>query len=268
MSTLEILSNLIQRLDSPELSDLSVIPWATPVISFGNLSSSRIATLGLNPSNREFVDSSGVELTGNYRRFHTLGSLNIEGWSEVREEHIEKIKSSCDEYFDKNPYDRWFKSLEKLIAGSGISYYGLFSNACHLDIVPYVTSTKWGELSIVQRHSLLKMTADSLGLLLRESNIEILILNGQSVIENLQSASRCSFKREIIQDWVLPRRSTKGVTGYAYTGTISQVSGVELGRKVHVLGYNHNIQSSFGVTKKVKDAIQEWISRSTKEVFC
>lgn len=35
---------------------LGAIPWASPVVSFGNPAISRVATLGLNPSNLEFVD--------------------------------------------------------------------------------------------------------------------------------------------------------------------------------------------------------------------
>ncbi len=38
------------------------ISWASPVPSFGNISRSNIATLGINPSNREFVDENGHEL--------------------------------------------------------------------------------------------------------------------------------------------------------------------------------------------------------------
>lgn len=75
MDIKNILSDLIENLDNPYLQTLSVIPWAAPIISFGDLSKSKIATLGLNPSNREFVDSSGNELLGFNRRFHTLQSL-------------------------------------------------------------------------------------------------------------------------------------------------------------------------------------------------
>ncbi|WP_249384114.1 hypothetical protein [Chitinivorax sp. B] len=268
MSALEILSSLVHRLDGPHLASLEVIPWAAPVLSFGDLSRSKVATLGLNPSNREFVDVYGNELTGHDRRFHTLGSLGLKRWADVRDEHLEQIRESCSEYFAGNPYDEWFQALNKLIAGANASYYGMFADACHLDLVPYATRCKWVELSSSQRADLLKATGDALGLILRESAVDVLVLNGQSVIENLQAICGCTFQRDAVPDWTLPRRASKGVAGYAYTGNICQISGIGLGREISVLGYSHNIQSSFGVTTQVKTAIQHWITQNAHEVFC
>lgn len=268
MSTMEILETLVRRLNGPRLRELNVIPWASPVISFGNVSRSKIATLGLNPSNREFVDVSGKELDGVRRRFHTLRSLGIKRWSQVSETHIELIMESCNNYFQRNPYDGWFQALNKLLVGANASYYGMFSDACHLDLVPYATACKWTDLSTVERTALLESAGDALGFLLRDSSIEVLVLNGRSVIENLQAIGNSRFQQRNIPDWTLPRRGSEGVAGYAYTGKISQVLGVELGREISVLGYSHNIQSSFGVTTKVKTAIQGWITSSANEVFC
>lgn len=268
MSTLEILSTLVSHLDDPWLHKLGVIPWAAPVPSFGNLSRSRIATLGLNPSNREFVDVAGIELSGYQRRFHTLKSLGIKRWSDATDAHLEQIQESCNNYFSGNPYDGWFQVLDKLIYGANASYYGLFSDACHLDLVPYATACKWTELSSTQKTALLNSGGNALGLLLRESPVEIIVVNGQSVIENLQLIGESKFHKNAISDWTLPRRASSGVTGYAYTGKLCQISGINLGREITVLGYSHNIQSSFGVTTQVKSAIQQWITHSANEVFC
>ena len=54
-----------------------MIPWSCPVPAFGDLLNSFVATLGLNPSNREFVDEEGNELEGAARRLHTLRSLSL-----------------------------------------------------------------------------------------------------------------------------------------------------------------------------------------------
>jgi len=267
-STIEIIAALVERLDGAELRKLDVIPWAAPVVSFGDLSRSRIATLGLNPSNREYVDVSGKELVGDDRRFHTLKSLGIKRWSQATDEHYKQILYSCNSYFEGNPYDAWFQALNKLLVGVDATYYGMFSDACHLDLVPYATSTKWGELSSSQRTTLLKVVGDALGLLLRNSSVDVLVLNGRSVIDNLQAIGSIKFRKRAIPSWTLPRKDSKGVVGYAYTGTINEISGISLGREVSVLGYSHNIQSSFGVTTQVKDAIQRWIARNSNEVFC
>lgn len=268
MGTLEILSSLVQRLEGSHLHKLDVIPWAAPVLSFGNPTQSKVATLGINPSNREFVDVAGNELCGHERRFHTLASLGINKWSDVTDTHLRMIQESCNNYFSGNPYGGWFNALDKLIIGANVSYYGLFSEACHLDLVPYATASKWTELSSAQRASLLNSGGNALGMLLRESPVEVLVVNGQSVIENLQLIGGNQFSKQAVPDWTLPRRSTSGVTGYAYTGKLHQISGIDLGREVSILGYSHNIQSSFGVTTKVKSAIQQWIANSSDEVFC
>ncbi|HET9407270.1 MAG TPA: hypothetical protein VFO39_08525 [Candidatus Sulfotelmatobacter sp.] len=63
-----------------------------------------------------------------------------------------------------------------------------------------------------------------------------------------------------MRDWRLGRRGTSHVQGIAYRGVLSRLCGISLSREVVVLGYNHNIQSSFGVTTQVVDAIRGWVS--------
>src|SRR5574337_132908 len=171
------LSALVERLNDPQLFQASVIPWGSPVPSFGNLSSSKIATLGLNPSNREFVDEKGHELNGASRRFHTLNSLGLREWSEVTEKHLNLILDFCQNYFSRNPYDGWFKRLDYIISGTSMSYYFPSGEACHLDLIPYATACKWTDLNPNQRSLLLDLTGDTLGLLLKDSPVELLVLN-------------------------------------------------------------------------------------------
>lgn len=260
------LTTLINRLDSSNLSDTNVIQWGCPVPSFGDLSNSQVATLGLNPSNREFVDERGNELQGPLRRFHTLRSLGLREWSEVDVRHLGMILESCRTYFNGNPYDRWFKKLEQVISGAKVSYYGSFRGACHLDLIPYATACKWAELTPKQRSLLLNIAGDTLGLILRDSPVRLLILNGRSVVEQFQNVAGIKLDSQEMPSWSLPRQSNRDVIGIAYNGTIDSISGVMLGHKVLVLGYNHNLQSSFGVTTKVIQAISFWIALASKEI--
>lgn len=259
------LSDLVERLAGARLSEASVIPWGSPVPSFGDHSSSRVATLGLNPSNREFVDHEGKELNGDARRFHTLSSLGLACWSEVNKGHLKQIADLCRDYFFRNPYDGWFRSLDQIISGTEASYYDASAQACHLDLIPYATECKWTDLSIRQRLMLLDLTGDTLGLLLKDSPIRLLILNGQTVVNSLQQISGVQLEKDVMPEWTLPRRTGSGVVGYAYKGLMNELSGVKLGREIVVLGFNHNIQSSFGVTRYVRDAIQNWVSRMAQE---
>jgi hypothetical protein len=259
--------NLIERLNNPSLFEASVIPWGSPIASFGDISNSKIATLGLNPSNREFVDEKGNELKGGQRRFHTLNSLGLDSWSEAKDKHLTLIAELCDEYFSRNPYDGWFKRLDYIISGTSMSYYFPSGEACHLDLIPYATALKWAELGQQHQDLLLELTSDSLGLLLKSSSIKMIVLNGQTVVENLEKISGISLKRTHMPSWTLPRKSGEGVHGYSYTGTINKIGNVKLKNEILVLGFNHNIQSSFGVTSQVQTSIRNWVTRKSRDVF-
>lgn len=249
------------------MAELDVIEWGSPVPSFGDLSRSLVATVGLNPSNREFVDEEGNELVGAGRRFHTLNSLGLESWADADVRHLHLILDSCQSYFAGNPYDVWFKKLDYLVRATGTSFYSLDRAACHLDLIPYATAKKWTDLSPRQRNLLLKLAADSLGLLLASSPVELLLLNGKSVVEHFEEISSTKLARIDMPDWRLHRRSGADVPGIAFVGKVSELGGVLLERELTVLGYNHNLQSSFGVTRKAVDAIRDWISERAAGVL-
>lgn len=256
------LSTLLARLDTPTIASTDIIPWGCPVPSFGDLSSSRIATLGLNPSNREFVDESGEELEGPFRRFHTLKSLGLRCWSDATPYHLRLILETCRDYFSRNPYDRWFKKLDIIISGTMRSYYDSIAKACHLDLIPYATRCKWTELDSRQRSRLLDLAGDTLALLLRESPIQIVILNGNSVVQHFETVANIRLEVAEMPNWALPRRNNEPVTGFAYSGVVRTLSGIRLDREIRILGFNHNIQSSFGVTNTVIQAIRLWIAKA------
>jgi hypothetical protein len=260
------LFTLLNRLDSSAIAGAGVIPWGSPVPSFGDPSTSKVATLGLNPSNREFVDELGNELDGPNRRFHTLRSLRIRSWAETEAKHIDLILESCRSYFHGNPYNRWFKVLDNVVNGAKASYYDVSASACHLDLIPYATVSKWADLTVRQRRDLLKASADSLGLLLRDSPIQVLILNGRSVVEHFEACAGINLERKNMPSWTLPRQSGQGVIGIAYRGWLGEIAGIPLRRQIAVLGFNHNLQSSFGVTKAAIDAIRHWVAKCSTEV--
>jgi len=259
--------DLIERMKDSDLSELDIITWGSPVPSFGNLSISRLATLGLNPSNKEFLDDAGSELSGFERRFHTLNSLGITDWDEATFDHYQSILNLCNEYFSRNPYDAWFKRLDYLISGTALSYYFPSSEACHLDLIPFATSTKWGELSNWQRSTLLNRYSDLLGALLKNSKIKVLVLNGKSVIDNFLKISNAEIEVERMQDWDLPRKESTAVPGYAYKGYVTNVGGIDLNNNVHIFGFNHNIQSSYGVTTAVQLSMRNWITTNVLSVI-
>lgn len=262
------LVTLLDRLSHDAARAADVIPWGCPVPAFGDPTVARVATLGLNPSNREFVGEDGAELVGEGRRFHTLASLGLAGWDEAGADHLDRILASCRDYFAGRPYDRWFRRLDAVVAATGASFYDPASPACHLDLIPYATARKWAALSTRQRAGLLTLAGDTLGLLLRRSAVRVLILNGQSVVSHFEEATGLTLARATMPGWALPRRSGGDVQGYAYAGRAHAISGHPLPHELLVLGFNHNLQSSFGVTTQVITAIRRWIGDAAREALC
>lgn len=253
----EILDSLIRTLSSNLIDATSIIKWASPVICFGDITKSTVATVGLNPSDLEFVDSDGNELI-NSRRFLTLSSLGLDDWTQIEPTHLDSILQYNLNYFENNPYKQWFDQLDYLISGTSHSYYFPYSKACHLDLIPFATSTKWGSMSSIEKRTLLQLSGNSLAMLLKESPVEYIILNGMAVVEQLQLISGVNLNKSNQTEWDL-NRSDSIVRGTSYEGEIQRLGEVDLDKSVAVLGYNLNIQSSFGVSSMVRKNIKTWI---------
>ena len=254
---------LLSPLKGGRLANLGVLPWAAPVVAFGNPAASRVATLGLNPSNLEFVGPEGTQLYGAEKRFESLQSLKLDNWGEATREDIRRIWHSCEEYFFRNPYDRWFKRLDRLLMKTGVSYYNrIGERACHLDLVPFATAEKWSALSRDQRTQLVQLGVPSLTRTLSASDVEVLVLNGATVVREFgQLLSGEGLHAQIQPTWSLQDGRVQGIS---YEGRVSAVGGIALRRELLVLGFNHNIQSSFGVTSQAVANIATWIDHHAK----
>jgi hypothetical protein len=255
------MDRLVAMLYAGRPTQLGAIPWASPVLAFGDPVRSRVATLGLNPSNLEFVDARGDQLLAPFHRFESLTTLNARSWDEVAKRGVRRLWEACEGYFFHNPYDRWFMRLERIIVGTGSSYYTqLGERACHLDLVPFATSRKWSDLTSTERSELTELGTPSLAKTIAASDIRVLILNGSTVVKE--------FSRQIPVGSLLVREMPSwalqggAVAGLAHTGVVSEIGGHKLDRELLVLGYNHNIQSSWGVTSEVVSRISTWVARS------
>lgn len=79
-----------------------VIPGTPPIVCFGDAKQAEVATLGLNPSDKEYLDGSGKELTGDNRRFETVESLEVESLEKASDEatfraHLARRARDLDE---------------------------------------------------------------------------------------------------------------------------------------------------------------------------
>lgn len=236
-----------------------------PVLAFGDIAGAEIATIGLNPSDREFRKVDGTELSGNQRRFPTLESFALNSWLEADHRHLDTILSSYSSYFLRNSYDGWFKRLSHLIEPSGFSYYFPYLNACHLDIVPVATEQKWGELTQRQQEILIEMYGQVLISILASSNIHTVILNGMGVINRFAKQYNVKLSSQRIVDADLRSETRNAVPAYGYSGILEATGLDDEVRRIRVLGFNHNIQSTFGMTNASIQAISEWLVQNLNE---
>ncbi len=265
MTAYSAFASFLEQLEDEQVREAGIVPWACPVPYFGRISSAQMATVGLNPSIREFADPAGDELQGSTRRFPTLTSLGLRSWTEADASHVGAIANACNDYFTRNPYQRWFDILDRVLTEADYSYYSDERSACHLDLVPFATHSRWGALGVRQRQYLLMLAGRHLGSILIQTSIRMLILNGRSVIAHLSSISDAVFDVAAVDGWAL-RAGSRSVPGFAYIGTATRIGGVHFEAPLALIGFNHNLQSSFGVTRRVSRAIGTWVSSIVSEL--
>ena len=194
-----------------------------------------MATLGLNPSSQEFLDS-GVLLAGGRRRFETLDSLGVPdqdtGLANAPDRVVDAAWKGCCVYFQRRPYRRWFGVLEDVLAAVDASYWR--STACHLDLSPWATDPTWTSLDAIERETLLTDGRPVLETLLRRAQPKLLLANGRRVLNELTAAF--GLRLEVVGQLSGPgRRTTQLLAGSGPLG-------------IPVFGWSVNLQSSFGVT--------------------
>lgn len=256
------MAQLVDELDctiEPE-----IVKWACPVPFFGRITEATVATVGINPSNREFVGSDGAELVGDGQRLPTLSSLFLESWSGANGGHIRTLTRACSAYFERNPYRLWFDVLDRMLRLGGFSYYN-GNSAAHVDLVAYATGPKWGALPPPLKSRLIARGRKTLAEVIRDSPVKLLVLNGRSVVDEFVVSARVDLSATRMPEWTLPRASGAGVSGVRYSGTLLSLAGIEFDRPVRVIGFNHNLQSSFGVTSSVVRRIAREVGESVAQ---
>ncbi len=124
------------------------VPGSLPVLFFGDLFTARIATVGLNPSHREYLDTKGRELTGENRRFETLLSLGATDRRSLTDTQCDRAVSTMRSYYHPGkPVYQWFRPLNNVLAKMGFSYSD--GGVAHLDLVQEATRPTWSALSKV-----------------------------------------------------------------------------------------------------------------------
>jgi len=122
-----------------------VLADAVPLLFFGRVLTARVATVGTNPSWREFQDGRGQPVSPSRVYFPSTryqdGDLPIPD--------ALKICQSLHWYFERHPF-RWFDWPEALLNGMGVSFRN--GTAVHTDIEsPLATHPNWRGLRHEER---------------------------------------------------------------------------------------------------------------------
>lgn len=184
MSRLELPPHLAAMIRRPVPPDCHVFPGSTPVVAFGDPRRADVATLGINPSWAEFADKTGQLLTGEQRRLADAVSLGIEDFTDCSDEQVRRIARDCFTYFERQPYWKWFRPLDKLLGHAGLGSYES-GTACHLDLVQWATKPVWSELPTGARQRLLDDGVPHLRNQLRNDNVRLVLLNGRTVLDHV-----------------------------------------------------------------------------------
>lgn len=178
----EVEPYLADRVRQPYPAGAPVLPGSTPVVSFGDVRSAWVATLGINPSDSEFMER-GRWLEGPERRFESLGSLGLERPEDADPEQVAHIVEACYGYFrGPNPYWTWFRPLQKVLSEAlGASY--LDGSAAHLDLIQWATQPVWGKIADRRtREQLIGADREFLRRQLSHEGVRLVLMNSRRVM--------------------------------------------------------------------------------------
>jgi uracil-DNA glycosylase len=181
----DISERLRDRLRKPPSS--CAVRESLPVLFFGDIFSAEIATVGLNPSNREYVDQHGELLSGSGQRFATLHSLGAVDRASLTDAQCDEATRWMQGYFDAGkPVYGWFTGLERVARGFGASLAE--RSAVHLDLVQEPTHPTWSALPRDERDRLLDRDLQFLAWQIRRFPFRAVICSGKTASVHVRRA--------------------------------------------------------------------------------
>ena len=180
---------VIERAMKPYPKIEEIVPYSTPVVSFGNPVNARVLTVGINPSSLEFLTGGKTKsvLTNGKKRLVDLEVLGIKDPKQLTREMAAQVVDGCYNYFKQysNPYMTWFKHLDTNVNKYFKAGYR-DETAAHLDLVQWATNPVWGKIKDSStRDLLLEGDVDFLRFQIESSPHEVIFLNGKQVFEQL-----------------------------------------------------------------------------------
>ena len=163
----------------------SSVPGSLPVLFFGDFPNARVATIALNPSDREYLDRHRTPLNGSRRRFASLETYGAASREELREVDVVDAIAWMRAYFQpgRPAYWAYFSHLERMLRGAGYGYQT--GSAVHLDLIQEPTTPVWRYLPRDERENLLVRDLPFLVEQLRARPFEAVFCNGKTVSDTL-----------------------------------------------------------------------------------
>ncbi len=235
----------IEMASRPAPPVAAIVERSTPVLSFGDPLRAEVATLGINPSRLEFCSSAGVFLRGDERRLATTDSLGTTLGQPLTADQARQVVADGNSYFDRNPYLGWFKPLDALLGEAvGVSYFD--GTACHLDLIQWATDPVWGKLGDpADAELLLTEGRPQLELLLGQSNVHLVLLNGAAVVQQVSRVELAQLHE--IKQIPVGRTMCRLFAGE--------------GQGINYVGWSANLQSSFGISNEFKQRLTQEVQQ-------
>lgn len=216
-----------------------------PVLSFGDPDSAQVATVGLNPSDQEYLDNDGRELTGVRRRFETLSSLGATGRSALTDEQCARALETMRAYFQPGkPVYPWFRPLDRVARAMGYAYD--LGQVVHLDLVQEATKPKWSALQREFEEEVRvarKSDGDFLRWQIETSRLQVLVCNGRTVYDGVRRLLGADALQE-------DEGLDVGAGRRWYVGRAAIA-----GRTVALLGWNRPLAQAPGLTADTLEAL-------------
>lgn len=189
----------------PHFASDWITPLSTAVTSFGNPETSKVATVGINPSSLEFQTRGATPLIAGNKKLCDYEVLGVTPGSALNEEHGLQVVDACHSYFNgETPATDYFRQNQEVVLsalGKDV-VYGV--NASHLDLVQWSTKFRWGDRRLPEEVKAELMVRDRAFLVkqLLEYEFKVLYLNGSTVISEFLAIGICSLDLVARQDYL------------------------------------------------------------------
>ena len=189
---------------------------SVPAVAEGHFTFARAATVGINPHGSvENVPTPGYNIQSLFRKDGSAcagtkdeGCLTLDR-DDLDEQFLNRVWEEKTRYFERNTH-RYFTMLKTILNACGVTYGGKYGAdrpdlACSLDLVQWPTDPLWSKLprecSADAQSKLLSDGAAFFEKILRENeNIELLLGNGKTVVEQFERTFKVRFDKRKVDD--------------------------------------------------------------------